>query len=242
MDKSKVAEKRKHFPDWAAALFWAVLLHLVLLVLFRSAPAAGSSGQESSVSISPVMLNEPHNRELAHWIKLHDPALMTGTDRKLGYSSVLENSNIPQLLEDLPLPPQLSVPRSPQLPEWKAAGRVNHAPAGDVDFLQSSSSVLDDYVSIALNDDRLENILSLRKKLTDTMPATSAASPTVIYAQPTRPGIMPRLQVVRSSGDPRLDRHAISGTYRLLAKPEFAAAVGELAFIWPGTSGKEVKK
>lgn len=242
MDKTTVAKKRKHCPDWAAAAAAAVLVHLVLLVLFRYSPAGANTDQESPVRIGSAALNEPSNRELARWIKLHDPALMTAADRKLGFSSVLDHADIHPLLEDLPLPPQLSVPRSPELPKWVPSDRTPYLGVSDVDFLQSSDTMLDDHVTIALNDQRLENVQLLRKKLTDTMPKTAAAAPTVLYALPTAPGILPRLQVVLSSGDPKLDRHALSGAYRLLAKPEFAAAAGELAFIWPGTSGKEAKK
>ena len=104
-----------------SAVIVALLVHLMLLLLFRQAPVTSDAQLDNKAFITQLELNSTGNQELAKWVQLHDPALMVSSDRRSGFSSVLASVSKPPQLDDLPLPPSLSVPRSPVLNDFQCS-------------------------------------------------------------------------------------------------------------------------
>lgn len=233
MDKISTKKRIRRCPDWVAALLTALLVHLVLLVLFRYSPAPGSSEQENLARVSPVALDNPANVELARWTELHDPALMTAVDRSKGFSSAAENVKVHKLLEDLPQPRHLSEPRSPEpavLPERLSGS--NLAPRDTV-YLQNAQAAATEPVILTHNDRVLVNVKPLQRMLSENLPAVKLPVSVVIdISSPVRSGLLPRLRLVRSSGSEQLDRRALDGASRLLAVCDQTDLTGELVFHW----------
>ena len=236
-------KKRRHLPDWVSAVIVALLVHLMLLLLFRQAPVTSDAQLDNKAFITQLELNSTGNQELAKWVQLHDPALMVSSDRRSGFSSVLASVSKPPQLDDLPLPPSLSVPRSPVLNDFQCSLPAGSVLPGDTVFLQDYRNGSAGLVTVTLNDRKLKNLYALRKMLSGNMPATGEVRPTVLYAaEAARPGWLGEVYLLRSSGSSELDRRALSGAKRLLAMPEMANISGELAFIWPSHLSKGGKK
>ena len=241
MDKTSTKKRIRRCPDWAAALLTALLVHLVLLVLFRYSPAQSSSEQENLARVSPVALDNPANLELARWTELHDPALMTAVDRRKGFSSAAEKITVHKLLEDLPQLRHLSEPRSPEpavLPERLSVS--NLAPR-DTAYLQNVQNA--EPVVITINEQILDNVKPLQRMLSEKLPAVKLPVSVVIgISSPVRPGLLPRLRVVSSSGSEQLDRRALVGAGRLLAVCDQTDMTGELVFHWRENANAGVAK
>ena len=235
MVRESTKKRMRRCPDWVAALLTALLVHLVLLVLFRYTPASGSSEQENLARVSPVALDDPANRELARWAELHDPAMMTAVDLRNGFSSVVEQINVHKILEDLPQPRRLSVPRSPEVPALPGRLSVGESAPRDAVYLQSVQAA--EPVILTLNDQLLDNVKPLQRMLSENLPAVKLPLAVVInISSPVSPGLLPRLRLVRSSGSEQLDRRALDGAGRLLAVCDKGELTGELVFYWRETA------
>ena len=234
---------RRHLPDWLAGIIAALLVHLVLFLLFRPAPVTSGVQLENKAFITQLSLNTADNRELAQWVTLHDPALMVSSDRRSGFSSVMNSINKPRQLDDLPQLLSLSVPRSPVLNDFQCNLPGGSVLPGDTVFLQDFQNLNSKLVTVTLNDRKLKNLDGLRKMLSGDLPQTGKVQPTIIYAaSPAQPGWLSSIKIRQSSGSGELDRRAVSGARRLLAMPEMANISGELAFIWPSAPVKGGKK
>lgn len=236
MEKSTKKSKRRSLTDLAMATAAALLVHLLLLVLFHHAPVAGDVQIANSAFITQVPLNTAENQDLAKWVELHDPSLMVATDRRNGFSSVMEKINRPRQLEDLPLPPSLSVPRSPVLSDTGCSLPGGAVLPGDTAFLLNFQTGHPGLVTLTLNDRKLNDLDDLRKLLSAQMPSIQSPRTTVLYAAgAVQAGWQSQIYMLQSSGNAELDRRAFSGANLLLAMPAMANISGELAFIWPAT-------
>lgn len=236
MEKSTKKSKRRYLPDLAMAAAAALLVHLLLLVLFRHAPVTGDVAMSNDAFITQVPLNSADNKDLAKWVELNDPSLMVAADRRSGFSSVMETVNQPRQLPDLPLMPSLSAPRMPIINEVECSLPGGAVLPGDTVFLQDFKVGDSGLVNLTLNDRKLNDLDDLRKLLSAQMPSIQSPRTTVLYAAgAARTGLQSQIYMLQSSGNAELDRRAFSGANLLLAMPAMANISGELAFIWPAT-------
>ena len=100
------------------ALFIAVMVHLLLVLLVRHTPAESLQDTGELPKVGRIVLSDKSNAELALWVKNHDPAVMTTPDTVLGYSTVLNTATQRNEPEDLPNLVQ------PVMPQSKASVRA----------------------------------------------------------------------------------------------------------------------
>ena len=202
---------------WSALLL-AVLVHILLLSLFRAAPADDAFSYGELSKVNRIELDSPGNRQFARWLENHDPALMTGVDKSSGYSRILAKMHKRQLLEDLPSPLLLSAPRTPQLPEIRGCGTLQSSnlqpdetfrltAVGRSGAAAAPAVIQDRKVPAALP----ERAISMLKKAYNSVPAEGRLLPATVIAvkAPRLTGMAQRFMVVQSCGNETLDNAAL---------------------------------
>lgn len=93
------------------AVLTAILIHAVLVVLFRYSPATAAPTVGDLPAVEVLDVRQPGNKQLVLWLRNHNPALLTQSDPEFSYSRILQISAPQSAVEDLPRPPQLTQPR-----------------------------------------------------------------------------------------------------------------------------------
>ena len=251
--------KIKSVPAARTGKFWhalllAMLMHLLLLVLFRTSPVQSELTQGDLPRVGRIELNDPANRALAEWLQHHDPALLLAPGKNNSFSKIMEHKMPRNTVEDLPSLPHLSTPRRTEVKNEKikfAPVKVNLLPEQTFHLqshLQNSKSPAG--VVISVNRQPLaggSRYLSEAFVLLKTLPAAEKSNlvSTVISVAPPRiAGMEHRMNIAQSSGNSRLDKIALQNAANYLAR----AAVGnvyKITFNWhnmPADNSKESGK
>lgn len=214
------------------ATMLTLLVHFLLLILFRQAPQQEISAEDKLLTVNRLDLTQISNQQLTEWLRNCDPALMTSDDHQAGYSWIMRSGGERQLLEDLPNPEHLSLPQPlamAQLPENIDRGNLI-SPRGLPQSLQSCSEA-ETPAAVWLNGRRVREIeLTLQNNKLPT--AANPLQPTVFRLEiPRLQGALRRMHQRQSSGSSELDKSAARITANYLENsPE--QLHGEIVFVW----------
>ncbi len=246
---SKLAPKVRNF--WGALLL-AMIVHLLLLVLFRASPMQSEMAQDGLPRVGRIELDDPANQAFAQWLKNHDPALLLAPGQSNNFGSVMQQTFRRNAVEDLPSLPHLIAPRRQEAAKPSAAKfktTANTLLPDETSYLQSSSSktaaaaVYIDHREFAA----AEKLLAAPSKLISALPAAgrSKLQNTIIAVAPPRlEGTGARLTLTRSSGNDALDKAALKSAAAYLAD-QTKCDIYQIEFNWqnlPISDAKEQEK
>lgn len=236
--KSAPAARTGNF--WRALLL-AILVHLLLLVLFRTSPVQSELAQGDLPRVGRIELNDPANRSLAEWLQHHDPALLLAPGRNNSFSKIMEQKMPRNTVEDLPSLPHLSAPRRAEVKSEEIKFtplRVELLPGQTFHLqsnLQNSKPLAGTVISVnhqplAGESRYLSGAAGLLKKL--PAPEKSKLASTVISVAPPRiAGMEHRMNITQSSGNAQLDKIALHNTANYLAQSA-GGNVYKITFSW----------
>lgn len=227
-----------------AVLALTLLIHAVLLVLFRQAPAQAISVQRELPRVQTVDLTDPENQSVAQWMNLHDPSATLLPDRRHGFSRMLNNFNAHPVLEDMPTLPPLSLPNMPERAklERKRTERKNVFPAATHwQSIPESESTSGNTVRVWFNGSRhrtLEELLAAVAK------NKSAADPTCLTVPPARlQGLVCTIELKSSCGNKDLDSAALSAVNNFFENnPQYRREHDRITILWPSAEVSPVKQ
>ncbi len=224
---------------WGALLL-AVLVHILLLSLFRAAPAGDALSYGELSKVNRIELDFPGNRQFARWLENHDPALMTSVDKSSGYSRILAKMHKRQVLEDLPSPLLLSAPRTPQLPEIKGCGTLqsSNLQPDETFRLTAAGSNVEAAPPVVQNRKVPaafpEMAMRMLERAYSSIPAAGRLLPATVIAvkSPRLTDMAQRLMIVQSCGNEVLDNAALRAvTFYAGNEPE-SSADSEIFVNW----------
>lgn len=239
------------------AIAAALLIHALLLVMFNLPEHEKLPEEKKLLKVSSIALNDPGNRNIAGWIKNHDPALMLSPGHTGGYSSVLNADHPRKILEDLPSPPLLSMPGNPE-----NRGNVRQVAAGSSAFeLPSETFVLQcnkksnstpkSICAVMYRNQCVSGVLEMLKKV----PASASVHgkrisknmTTVLRVLPPRfQDTLPRIELESSCGNAELDSLAMRSATSYFSGTSVDGNYGKMVFFWQEilseNSVAEVKK
>lgn len=240
------------------AIAAAVLIHALLLVMFRLSEQEKMTDEKKLLKVNPIELHDPENRNIAVWIKNHDPALMLSPGNPGGYGSVLSSRRQRKTLEDLPSPPQLSMSRGAE--KQVDVRRTAHGSSafelpGDTFDLQGNSSAgreKQNSGAVLFQNKYNGSVLQqLKKMLTDLPAVKKQISPETVtrlsILPPRFSGMLPRIETDTLCGVKELDNLAVQAARCYLEiDPVGGSGYGEMIFFWhkilSENSGAKVKK
>lgn len=209
----------------AEALMIAVIFHLVLLVSFDYAPqkAKLSSQEEPIISLLNMPdTKSPAGKELLNWLEYRDPSVVSSPYSKYSYSATNRKPAFRKPLPDQPLPeampspPKVSFPRFEKLSantnkQYDAAFHfINYStvpPA--VEQTDSSKVAIPPKYPLSLLNNSIPVELELDSSLAELGKEVSA-EPTLVKLYPgEQEDLMPRIDVMSSSGSQTLDMAAV---------------------------------
>lgn len=213
------------------AVLAAVLVHSLLLVLFRHAPLHENNAGKDLPSVKRIDLHDPANRQFARWLHSHDPARMIMPDYQTGFSHLAIQPVRHKTLEDLPRPPYLSIPRTPDVaPIPGKLHTVSTTLPDTTPAWRSSKSAA--RTIIQLNDRTLPGaeeylqLFPLPENPGKLRPAVIKIGSTRLHED------LPRLEVLQSSGNEAADDLALKITRKYLSNNVSTPLSGEISFIW----------
>ena len=228
-----------------AVFVLTLLIHALLLVLFRQAPTQAISIQRELPRVQTVDLTDPGNQAVAEWMNMHDPSMTTLPNRRHGFSRMLNKFNAHPVLEDMPTLPPLSLPNMPERAklERKRAERKNIFPAA-ANWQNSAAESLPSVrntVRVWLNGSRnqmLENILS------EAAANKKADNPTQLVVPPARlQGLVSTIELKSSCGNKELDNAALSAVNKFLANnPQQHRQHDRVIILWPSEAASPAKQ
>lgn len=248
----KLAPKVRNF--WGALLL-AVLVHLLLLILFRASPMQSEMAQDGLPKVGRIELDDPANKAFAQWLKNHDPALLLAPGKNNNFGSVMQQTFQRNAVEDLPSLPHLSAPRRQEAARSAVArfkSAANTLLPEETSYLQSRRSAGKTAVTPVVYIDHrelaeAEKLVAVPAKLIAAMPAAgrSKLQNTLIAVAPPRlKGMEARLNLTQSSGNDALDKAALQSAAAYLAD-QTGCNLYQIEFNWqnlPVSDDKEQKK
>lgn len=227
-NKNKASQQRIGGKYLLPAAVLAVAVHLLLLCSFRS-PVNSSSGQTGlTAPVVKIDLTGPKNRQLALWMKNHDPSLMTRVDKKSGYSMVLPDSLVHPEPDDLPLAPILTAPVMPKASEVPLVQLHGDPIPGGLPESDLSTPVYFRAEKDSVRSAALEKITAALGKA--EFPGTAAA--VSVTLPPMRLGLKQEPELTVSSGSKKLDNIAIAASKIFQEKCADNECSGVLTFVW----------
>ncbi len=259
LDKSESREGGK-LKIFAAALFIALLLHVLPMLIFtpvKKVPEKEQTGRRFTVMVNNVPTAQYDPFDLYYWLKFGDPTLFAVPDYDSGFSAAQKSRQSPLEADDAIHPIQLSLTNPMAFPENRylfASRSMEHllqpltlpmpiplASAGTGPEIRKEAFPK----WTAADGTSLGNLFSDREKIRSLVAKLKPKHATILLLSPgSEPEMPPTIKVGRSSGTPELDMRASGALAAYAGSDKNATLLKKLKYVivdW-GTTGRTPQK
>ena len=115
---------QKSSTQWVSSIILAILIHCLLLIMFRPVVPGVAKEYSELSSIRVLDLGASSEIQLLQWLDNHDPARLLRPDPESGYSQTIKYTTFHEKPADLQPPPLTGIPYSEAAP----VARINLTP------------------------------------------------------------------------------------------------------------------